>query len=237
MHWLRRLPCSQMPAPPHSLHLLRCLPCSHKPEPPHSLHLLGCLPCSQIPPPPHSLHSVRRLPCSQIPFPGHSLQKYPPLPLPCTHVARLPAPPAERGRFPRAGAMAERAVGCDTTPSPRSRRRRRDFRVSSLRFQDSAKSAQKIRRLDECSFRSSAVVALSYVATVSHPPAIDVRAHRARVRVVASPASPPRVPRRLLARFPSPPPRARHVPRQGLGVHVERRRRSETRRGVRREPV
>ena len=31
--------------------------------------------------------------------------------LPCTHVFPLPSPPTVRERFPRAGAMAERAVG------------------------------------------------------------------------------------------------------------------------------
>ena len=70
-------------------------------------------------PPPHSLHLLRSLPCSQIPLPGHSLQRYPPSLLPCTHVLPLVCTPAERGRFPRAGAMAARAVGCDA----RSRRR------------------------------------------------------------------------------------------------------------------
>ena len=68
---------------------------------------------------PRTLHLLRRLPCSQIPLPGHSLQRYPPHPTPCTHLSPLVCTPAERGRFPRAGAMAARAVGCDA----RSRRR------------------------------------------------------------------------------------------------------------------
>ena len=113
LQYLRCLPCSQISEPPHSLQYLRRLPCSQISEPPHSLHFCRSLPCSQMPEPPHSLHVLRRLPCSQIPFPGHSLQKYPPRLLPCTHVSLLPCAPEERGRFPRAEAMAEFAVGCD----------------------------------------------------------------------------------------------------------------------------
>ena len=110
-----RLPCSQMPPPPHSLHFfapsrarrsrapaqmlepphslhrLRCLPCSQMPPPPHSLHWLRSLPCSQMlepPHPPHSLHSCRRLPCSQMLAPPHSLHFF--RSLPCS---QMPPPP------------------------------------------------------------------------------------------------------------------------------------------------
>ena len=66
LHWVRCLPCSQIPPPPHSLHLLRRVPCSQMLVPPHSLHVLRTLPCSQMPEPPHSLHVFRCLPCSQM---------------------------------------------------------------------------------------------------------------------------------------------------------------------------
>ena len=61
-----RLPCSQMPLPPQSLHWLLCLPCSQMPLPPQSLHRLLCLPCVQMPPPPQSLHRLLCLPCSHF---------------------------------------------------------------------------------------------------------------------------------------------------------------------------
>jgi len=88
LHWLRRLPCSQMLVPPHSLHWLRCLPCSQMLEPPHSLHWLRTLPCSQMLEPPHSLHLLRTLPCSQMLEPPHSLHW-----LRCLPCSQRPDPP------------------------------------------------------------------------------------------------------------------------------------------------
>jgi hypothetical protein len=63
LHSDRRLPCSHIWLPPHSLHRDRCLPCSHISLPPHSLHFDRRLPCSHIWLPRHSLHSDRCLPC------------------------------------------------------------------------------------------------------------------------------------------------------------------------------
>ena len=135
---LAHLPCSQMPprTPCTSLRTLPCSQCSsallhcfapsraREAEPPA---LASPLPCSQMLEPPHSLH-VSLPPVLADPFPGHSLQLYPPQPTPCTHVSPLPRTPAERGRFPSAGAMAERAVGCD------ARLRRRAPGTPRLRF-------------------------------------------------------------------------------------------------------
>ena len=106
LHWLRSLPCSQMLPPPHSLHLLRTLPCSQMLAPPHSLHTCRCLPCSQMLPPPHSLHLLRSLPCSQMPPPPHSLHLLRTLPcsqMPAPALLAYPSvPPVLADPFPRA---------------------------------------------------------------------------------------------------------------------------------------
>ena len=43
-HIFRKIPCSQIPDPPHTAHLLLCLPCGHLALPPHNLHQFLCLP-------------------------------------------------------------------------------------------------------------------------------------------------------------------------------------------------
>ena len=146
---LRRLPCSQMPEPPHSLHWCRCLPCSQICEPPHSLHWLRSLPCSQMPEPPHSLHRFRCLPCSQIPFPGHSLHKYPESAFPCGHNGpRGPFASPERDRLPRFASMTVclRAERCDLRRTERGSGREK-------RFLGTVRDDEPTRRV--CAARSS----------------------------------------------------------------------------------
>jgi len=90
LHWYLFLPCTQMPLPPQSLHLLFSFWCTQMPLPPQSLHLLFCLPvlCTQRLLPPHSLHLRLILPCMQMEGPPQDPQV--PLRLPCS---QMPLPP------------------------------------------------------------------------------------------------------------------------------------------------
>ena len=53
LHWVRRLPCSQMLEPPHSCSTFAPSR-ARRSRAPHSLQLCRCLPCSQMLEPPHS---------------------------------------------------------------------------------------------------------------------------------------------------------------------------------------
>ena len=135
LHLLRCFPCSQMLPPPHSLHCFRCFPWSQMLRAPALLAYFSMPPVLADLPPPHSLHWLRCLPCSQIlrapallalashppvladAFPRALLAEIP-SPTPTVHARPIAhPPPPSRGRFPRAGAMAFRAVGCDDPPS------------------------------------------------------------------------------------------------------------------------